>query len=268
MQIPVRTDTRRQDQADRRLAANKVLRLLAIEERYIRAASTAIRQRARSTEVNQRSVDEIMAGIQNSRDLIPTQVETDACVAQYPHLQEVVSPRRARILSEERRIGNRSQIPSRDDEVMATQEIGNLAAMIRQLQTDFAGFAAWMNEGNSSAEAENEVVREAVGAAAEAFKRELAASHLRQQENLAEVITAALARSNMTLALYDLLEQVLGNAVMAKYAILRLLQEYLGGQNEKPEAIIARIQKDQDECERDVGKMVRENKMTHYLSSR
>lgn len=167
-----------------------------------------------------------------------------------------------------RRIGNRSQIPSRDDGVMATQEIGNLASMIRQLQTDFAGFAARMNEGHSSDEAENEAVREAVGATAEAFKREIAASHLRQQENLAEVITATLARSNMTLALYDLLEQILGNAVMAKYAILRLLQEYLGGQNEKPEAIIARIQKDQGECERDVEKMVRENKMTHRLLSR
>ncbi len=167
-----------------------------------------------------------------------------------------------------RRIGNRDQIPSRDDGVMATQEIGNLAAMIRQLQTDFAGFAARMNEGNSSDEAENEAVRELVEAVAEAFKREIAASHLKQQENLAEVITAALARSNMTLALYDLLEQILGNAVMAKYATLRLLQEYLGGQNEKPEAIIARIQKDQDECERDVEKMVRENKMTHRLLSR
>jgi len=103
MQLPVHTDTHHQDQADRRLAANKVLRLLAIEERYIRAASTAIRQRARSTEVKERSVDEIMAGIQNSRDLAPTQVETDACVAQYPHLREIVSPRRARILGEERR---------------------------------------------------------------------------------------------------------------------------------------------------------------------
>lgn len=103
MQIPVHTNTTHQDQTDRRLAANKVLRLLAIEERYIRAAATAIRQRARSTEVNHRLVDEIMVGIQNSRDLIPTQVETDACVAQYPHLREIVSPRRARVLSEERR---------------------------------------------------------------------------------------------------------------------------------------------------------------------
>lgn len=167
-----------------------------------------------------------------------------------------------------RRTGNRSQIHSRDDGVMATPESENLAAMMRQLQTDFAGFAARMNVGNLSDGAENEAIREAIGTAAEAFKREITASHLRQQENLAEVITAALARSNMTLALYDLLEQILGNAVMAKYAILRLLQEYLGGQNERPEAIIARIQKDQDECERDVEKMVRENKMTHRLTSR
>ena len=167
-----------------------------------------------------------------------------------------------------RRVGNRGQIPSRDDGVMAPREVGDLAAMIRQLQTDFAGFAARMSERNSSDEAQNEAVREAVGAAAEALKREIAAGHLRQQESLAEAVSSALARSNLTLALYDLLEQILGNAVMAKYAILRLLQEYLGRQNEKPEAIIARIQKDQDECERDVEKMVRENKMAHRLSPR
>ena len=103
MQISAPTDTHRQDQSQRRLAVNKVLCLLAIEERYIRAASTAIRQRAGSAEVKERSIEEIMAGIQNSRDLIPMQAQTDTCAAEYPHLREFVAPRRARILSEERR---------------------------------------------------------------------------------------------------------------------------------------------------------------------
>ena len=114
MQTSVHTDTHRQDQAHRRLAANKVLRLLAIEERYLRAASTAIRQRARSAEVNQRSVDEIMTSIQNSRDLAPAQVETDTCVAEYPHLREIVGPRRARIMSEERRKIEQALKPDQD----------------------------------------------------------------------------------------------------------------------------------------------------------